>query len=441
MTLPSSALAAAAARDITPRRGAWRQIDCGWQTNRRNNGLRRNRLRRDRTLHRAVPDQRARRGGGDRDVRGGGAVSGDRAGRGGERSAPHVGLLLRGRRRREELAAQDHVRAAGEHARPRDDLQLRQRFGAAQQLVRPAHRDGRRRHHARRQDHAGDRSRPRLARVLDPAGRPGGAARGHIRHREEPVQQRALRPVVRPHHDHLHVPDARQGAVPVAVLRAVRRGIHRRVRRPHADRRLHGRLHQGRMSASGEAVNVEGTRHWRNVILLWLLASVIMVPVVVFVLGPGLPPGNGSVEASGQTSDNIVLLALATPVALGVLVYLAYALWAFRERTPEVVLDGPPIRGNSSVQFWWLIVTTTLVLFLAGFGTIRLLADGAGGGQGPNPLATPSVPAVGSRLVVQVVAQQWQFNYRFPAYGGVETNQIELPENTLVQFNVTSLDV
>jgi heme/copper-type cytochrome/quinol oxidase subunit 2 len=144
------------------------------------------------------------------------------------------------------------------------------------------------------------------------------------------------------------------------------------------------------MSASGEAVNVEGTRHWRNVVLLWLLASVIMVPVVVFVLGPGLPPGNGSVEASGQTSDNIVLLALATPVALGVLVYLGYALWAFRERTPEVVLDGPPIRGNSSVQFWWLIVTTTLVLFLAGFGTIRLLADGAGGGQGPNPRPTRS---------------------------------------------------
>ena len=49
------------------------------------------------------------------------------------------------------------------------------------------------------------------------------------------------------------------------------------------------------------------------------------------------------------------------------------------------MVDGPPIRGNASVQFWWLIVTTTLVLFLAGYGTVRLLADGAGGGQGPEP--------------------------------------------------------
>ena len=114
--------------------------------------------------------------------------------------------------------------------------------------------------------------------------------------------------------------------------------------------------------------------HLRNVTLLWVVASVIVTPIIVFVVGPGLPPGNGSVEASGQVTDNTVLLAMATPVALGVLVYLGYALWAFRERTPDVVVDGPPIRGNSSLQFWWLVVTTTLVLVLAGYGTARLLA-------------------------------------------------------------------
>jgi cytochrome c oxidase subunit II len=179
--------------------------------------------------------------------------------------------------------------------------------------------------------------------------------------------------------------------------------------------------------------------HWRNVVVLWLVASVIVTPIIVFLVGPGLPPGNGSVEASGQVVDNTVLLATATPVALAVLVYFGYAMWAFRERSPEVVLDGPPIRGNSSVQFWWLIVTTGLVLFLAGYGTVRLLADGSGGGQGPNPIAIPAHSS--PPLQVQVIAQQWQFTYRFPSYGGVETRAIELPENTLVEFNVTSLDV
>jgi cytochrome c oxidase subunit 2 len=186
---------------------------------------------------------------------------------------------------------------------------------------------------------------------------------------------------------------------------------------------------------------MDQTRHWRNVVLLWVGANVIMLPIVIWVFGPGLPPGNGTVEASGQVTDNTVLLATATPVALAVLVFMGYVIWAFRERNPEVVLDGPPIRGNSSVQFWWLIVTTTMVLFLAGYGTVRLLADGSGGGQGPNPIATPDPPGGGKMLVVQVIGQQWHFTFRWPGYGGVETPHLELPANTLVQFNVTSLDV
>jgi cytochrome c oxidase subunit II len=181
--------------------------------------------------------------------------------------------------------------------------------------------------------------------------------------------------------------------------------------------------------------------HFRNFAVLWLVSCVIMVPIVVFVIGPGLPPGNGSVEASGQVTDNTVLLALATPVALGVLVYMAYALWAFRERTPDVVVDGPPIRGDSRVQSWWLAVTTILVLFLAGYGSVRLLADGSGGGQGPSPIAVPAAARGTTVLPVQVIAQQWQFTYRWPTYGGVETREIELPANTLIKFNVTSLDV
>ena len=183
--------------------------------------------------------------------------------------------------------------------------------------------------------------------------------------------------------------------------------------------------------------------HLRNFTLLWVISSLILTPIIVFVVGPGLPPGSGSVEASGQVTDNTVLMGMATPVALLVIVYLAYAIWAFRETNPDVIVDGPPIRGNASLQFWWLIVTTTLVLILAGYGTARLLADGSGGGQGPNPVAVPRADTDEGQSVlpVQVIAQQWQFTYRWPTYGGVETRAIELPANTLVRFNVTSLDV
>ncbi len=179
--------------------------------------------------------------------------------------------------------------------------------------------------------------------------------------------------------------------------------------------------------------------HVRRVALYWLLASVIATPLVVFVAAPGLPPGNGTVESSGQVVDNTVLLGLSTPVALGVLVFFIYALIVFREREPETVLDGPPVLGHAGVQTTWLIVTTTLVLFLAGYGTVRMLADGAGGGQGPNPIGAPAGSS--HALQVQVIAQQWKFTYRWPSYGGIETPALELPANRTIEFHVTSLDV
>jgi cytochrome c oxidase subunit 2 len=182
-------------------------------------------------------------------------------------------------------------------------------------------------------------------------------------------------------------------------------------------------------------------RHLLRIFLIWLVASLILTPIVVFVLAPGMPPGNGTVESAGQVTDNTVLFGISTPVALAVLVYFGYALVVFRERTPNTVTDGPDVRGNSSVQFWWLIVTTVIVLFLAAYGSIRLLADGSGGGQGPNPIAVPAAFKGRPKLQVQVIAQQWAFTYRFPAYGGVETTHLELPTNTVVQFHVTSLDV
>ena len=180
--------------------------------------------------------------------------------------------------------------------------------------------------------------------------------------------------------------------------------------------------------------------HFRRVLLIWLVASVIATPLVIFLLAPIIPPGNGTVESSGQVTDNTVLLGLSTPIALAVIVWFLYTVIVFREREPDVIVDGPPLRGDPRIQIWWVVITTTIVLFLAGYGTARLLSDGAGGGQGPNPIAAPA-QAKDPALQVQVIAQQWQFTYRFPGYGGVETQHLDIPANTTIAFNVTSLDV
>jgi cytochrome c oxidase subunit II len=178
--------------------------------------------------------------------------------------------------------------------------------------------------------------------------------------------------------------------------------------------------------------------HGKRVAALTVIGTAIVLPLVIFVLGPHMPPGKATAVARGQVTDNTVLLVVMTPFTVFILVYLGYAIFAFRAPKGEQELsDGAPIRGHMPSQIAWLVTTTAAVLFLAIFGTTELLANnGAGSGSGPNPVSKPS----GAVLPVQVIGQQWAFTYRYPTYGGVETAQLVLPVGVQIAFHVTSLD-
>ena len=177
--------------------------------------------------------------------------------------------------------------------------------------------------------------------------------------------------------------------------------------------------------------------------IVWAVLSVIGILGVIFLLGPHMPPGRESHNASDQTQVNILLSVIMTPIVILVWVVFGYSMLNFRQRG-EQIEDGAPIRGNSTIQVGWVSTTATIVLFLAAIGTYELVeigstASGAGaaGGQGPTLISVPT----DHPLQVQVIAQQWQFTYRYPQYGGIETFSLVLPVNRTVQFNVTSLDV
>ncbi|HEY3921451.1 MAG TPA: cytochrome c oxidase subunit II [Gaiellaceae bacterium] len=185
--------------------------------------------------------------------------------------------------------------------------------------------------------------------------------------------------------------------------------------------------------------------HGARIALIWLVASTVGDVLVATVLTPHLPPGTGSTEASGQRFDNEVLTLVCIPIIALILVFFSYVLIVFRRRTGAPLTDGPPIRGNARVQTIWIASTTLIVLFLAAFGTYELLG-GAGGGQGSGPVFVPDASAAslaqGAKpLQVQVIAQQWQFTYRYPDDGGFESAQFVLPVNRQVELHVTSLDV
>jgi cytochrome c oxidase subunit 2 len=116
----------------------------------------------------------------------------------------------------------------------------------------------------------------------------------------------------------------------------------------------------------------------------------------------------------------------------------AFVMWRASRGGPDPV-GGPAARGHFGIQLGWILITSVLVLFLAGFGTYELVQPGgAGGGEGSSPIWTPTSKTI---LPIQVIGQQWKFTYRYPTFGGFETNQLVIPDHTSIEFNVTSLDV
>jgi cytochrome c oxidase subunit 2 len=145
-----------------------------------------------------------------------------------------------------------------------------------------------------------------------------------------------------------------------------------------------------------------------------------------------------SESAEHQQFDIAVLAITAAPVMLFVWTYFGYTLINWRHRDGDDD-DGPPIFGHTGLQATWIGGTAVIVLAAFVFGTVELIVPaGAGAGEGPLPVWKPS----GHNLLqVQVIGQQWQFTYRYPQFGGMESTSLVLPDNRPVEFHVTSLDV
>jgi cytochrome c oxidase subunit II len=177
--------------------------------------------------------------------------------------------------------------------------------------------------------------------------------------------------------------------------------------------------------------------HALRMLVFWVPLSLAADLVIWFVWYPHLPPGRMTDVAAGQQFDIAVLAICGAPVILFIWIYGIYATIVWRRRLGDDE-DGPPIQGNTRVSAAWITATTVLVLGLFGFGTYQLIVpNGAGGGQGASASWAPNKVD----LQVQVIAQQWVFTYRYPQFGGFETTQLVLPEGSMIQFHVTSLDV
>ncbi len=108
-------------------------------------------------------------------------------------------------------------------------------------------------------------------------------------------------------------------------------------------------------------------------LILWIVLSIVGCLLVALVWGPHIPPGAMSNTAASQQTDITVLAVVATPVVIGVLLYFAWALIFWRQK-PGDETDAAPIHGNTKISATWIAVTSAMVLGLAVYGTVELIA-------------------------------------------------------------------
>jgi len=182
--------------------------------------------------------------------------------------------------------------------------------------------------------------------------------------------------------------------------------------------------------------------HALRLLIAWAVLSVIGVLIG---LQLQLPPGNQSQQAVDESWLLQLMTIISTPVFVGVVLFILYSAFAFRQRRGALE-DGPPSYGNFRVQVAWVAITSVIVFIMAGIG-ISELASTANGTNFTSS-SQPALATSGSvgtteadALQVQVIAQQWYFTYRYAGYGGVESLHLVLPVDSNVVIHITSTDV
>ena len=178
-------------------------------------------------------------------------------------------------------------------------------------------------------------------------------------------------------------------------------------------------------------------------LVIWAVLSVIGIVVAMQI---HMPPGDQTRQGADESSIIQLMLILATPVFIGVVMFVLYSALVFR-RPAGTVEDGPAMRGDLRMQIAWVALTAVVVFILAGFGIVELAASSnatdftSSGNQSVGVSGIQPVgQASGHEMQVQVIGQQWYFTYRYIDYGGVESTHLILPVDANVVFHVTSTD-
>ena len=154
----------------------------------------------------------------------------------------------------------------------------------------------------------------------------------------------------------------------------------------------------------------------------------------VALLVPWLPD-----PASKQADRIDFLFWFVTVICIAIFALVAavivYAVLKFRVG-PDDDSDGPPVHGHTGLEIVWTAVPAVLVTSISILSAVILTQNErvprASAGTARDPLRP---------LVVDVVAQQFAWLFKYPGYHNATSSTLRLPINKTVKLRLTSLDV
>ena len=183
------------------------------------------------------------------------------------------------------------------------------------------------------------------------------------------------------------------------------------------------------VTASVRAVGRSGAARARRGMRLTALGAFGFVAVLLAGCAKDAPQNTFNPEGpEAETINNLAVPVFIIAGVVGVIVIAVVGIIIWRFAAKRHAADEVPtqIHGNSKLEIAWTILPGVLLLPIAVF-TVATVFDLA---------ETPD-----DALVVDVIGQQWWWEFGYPDQGIVTANEIVIPTGQPVQVRISSRDV
>lgn len=146
------------------------------------------------------------------------------------------------------------------------------------------------------------------------------------------------------------------------------------------------------------------------------------------------PPQPSALNPAGPNGATIadlfnIVLVIATVVFVVVEGLLLYSAFRFRRKSNDAS-EPTQVHGNTKAEIAWTILPALIVV------TLFVLAL-----QGLQTLNAPPAEAASNALNVKVIGHQFWWEYQYPDLGVTTATDLVIPTNTVVNLDLTSVDV